>query len=603
MLITKSCQKSILFFTFFLLLYIFPGLLVVKASQNELSGYETILGQTKSVPPSNTNSDTTYVGFATRVRNNGTITKLEIYYVLSEASNLTCHIMDTDLNIIYSTPPQFKNSGHGIITFFINSLTVDNAEIYIALESDRQSLGLGTVQESQNVTNYVTSNNTIVGLENVQKNSLLDTWHKEHGQFESGISLYMTVYGSTCDTLYDRKNIYVSSSDGDDNNDGFSPDQALKSVSYALSLYPSNANIYLKSGEIFFEKNGLSLNGCSNLTLSSYGDTKLPILCGLQTTLLMNEDKNIYKFPISDDIGHLMLSNQIIWKRVMSNRTLQSDGEYYVNLADNLVTIYLSQKPNTNYISYANASHGISIKNCSNITISNIEISNYGKHGISISGNSSNICLLKNVIHDIGGATLSNVKYGNGIECWLNGLSNITIAQNTVFNCFDAGITPQIKDSKTYINTNILVTKNEIYNCTYPIEYFNSSPSNCQNIDFSSNYIHDCKDITEGYRENAATSYNAFFCMWRSNGNDSVTIDNNICINSDGSSISFLENSFGKISFSNNTFITNKENSIKNFDYFYGQNNRFLNTENSTSKRYINLTLSYYQDKGLALIR
>ncbi|MBQ6787629.1 MAG: right-handed parallel beta-helix repeat-containing protein [Lachnospiraceae bacterium] len=584
----------ILFFTIYSPLF-------VHASQTHQID---LLGQTKSILPTSQNSDILYSGFATRIKNLGTITTIKAYYVLSENSNLTCHIMDTDLNLLYSTQSQYTTAGCGYISFNINNFTTSNTEIYIALESDKKSLGLGTVQEASNVTGYVTSDNSISGIENAQKNASNGSWHKEHGSLKGGISLYLEVYGSFHSEPFSQKKIYVSSSYGNNNNDGLSQKNPLKTISHALTLYPSNANIYLKSGDLFFEPNGLQLNGSDNLTITSYGGTETPQICGLQPSLLIENSKNLYSFSIPNDIGHLILSNKVSWKRLVTNRPLQNDGEYFVDISKKRVLLFLEQKPINHRIYYSNAAHGISIKNSSNINIANLEICNYGKHGISIAGYSTNIAIHKNIIHDIGGSLLNDVKYGNGIECWLNGLSDISISQNTVYNCFDAGITPQIKSSESYTNTNILISKNEIYNCTYPIEYFNASTSNssCKNIIISSNYIHDCIDITNGYRESAATSYNAFFCMWRSTGNDNVIVKDNICINSDGYSASFSKDSYGKISFNDNVLITNKKQSIKNIDYFYGENNHFYNILTLPNKSSIKSFLSNYHEKGLALI-
>lgn len=564
--------------------------------------HNDLLGQSKSILPTSQNSNILYSGFSTRVKNVGIITTIKMYYVLSKSSNLTCHIMDTNLNILYSTPSLYTHAGYGFITFTLNNFTPPDTEFYIALESDKKTLGIGTVQETNNITDYVTSNNFVLDMANAQKNTPHSNWIKKNNHSEKDFSLYLEVYGYSKFQTNSQKRIYVSSSYGCDKNDGLTPTTALKSISHALSIYKNNVCIYLKSEDSFFEPYGLQLNGCNNLTLSFYGGTNPPKICGLQPAQLKKIDNNLYNFSIPSDIGHLILSNQILWKRIMTKKVLCNNGEYYVNIANNEVTLYLETNPVDNIIYYANNAHGISLKNSSNICISNLEICNFGKHGISIGGYSTDITIHQNIIHDIGGATLNNVKYGNGIECWLNGLSNITITHNIVYNCFDAGITPQIKSENSYTNSNILINQNEIYNCIYPIEYFNSCSTNssCRNIIISNNYIHDCIDITNGYRENAATSYDAFFCMWRSNGNDSIIITNNICINSNGHCISFLQDSSEKINFYNNTFVIKNSNTIKNPSYFYGINNNFINLSNTYSS---NTILSTYQHQGLALIR
>ena len=75
--------------------------------------------------------------------------------------------------------------------------------------------------------------------------------------------------------------VYVSSSAGDDSNDG-----SMKSPLKTFAKIPKeNARILLKKGDVFYEP----LSGLSNCVVDSYGKgSKYPEICGLK--LLKNPD-------------------------------------------------------------------------------------------------------------------------------------------------------------------------------------------------------------------------------------------------------------------------------------------------------------------------
>ena len=74
---------------------------------------------------------------------------------------------------------------------------------------------------------------------------------------------------------------YVDSINGNDANDGTSPEKAWKTLSRASSVtYSPGDEILLKKGSIFFERFGARGNGTEEnpITLATYGEGKMPIL-------------------------------------------------------------------------------------------------------------------------------------------------------------------------------------------------------------------------------------------------------------------------------------------------------------------------------------
>ena len=183
-------------------------------------------------------------------------------------------------------------------------------------------------------------------------------------------------------------------------------------------------------------------------------------------------------------------------------------------------------------------------------------------------------------------------------------MHDIYVYNNTVENCYDAGITPQVNSTSVMYgdSDNVIFKNNYISNCVYPIEYFNSSSYDCTNIKFLNNYIENCRDITEGYRENSATSSIAQMCLWRSRGaNDSIYIEDNVCIKSEKYALSFAENCAEKFHFKDNKFIISSNNAIRNPSYYSG-NDDILQIPNEPTTADEFAKLAYYRTLGIEKI-
>lgn len=367
---------------------------------------------------------------------------------------------------------------------------------------------------------------------------------------------------------------YYISAQGNDDNSGLSPLEPFMSLQHALDVADNNSTLLLKCNDSFYLEKGLTIKGKENIIISSYGAGRQPLICGLKSITANKISENLFSTPFNSDLGFILISNRLSMKRKTQSMMLNHEGEYIYNADNGNLFIYSSSELDSIEIQYAVPYHAISVRNSKNIIISDVEISFWGRHGVSIAENSSDVVVQNLYIHHIGGCvTAKGSKYGNGIECWLTKVSNVYIACNTVKNCFDAGITAQINDVANQGSENIYVYGNIISNCFYCFEYFNNNTenTNCKNLVVANNMLFSCNDITDGYREKSDHNFGAFFCTWSSCGTeDSILITNNVCQNSYENNITFAGNSHGKIRYINNYFTPAIKEHINKPNFFYG---------------------------------
>lgn len=133
--------------------------------------------------------------------------------------------------------------------------------------------------------------------------------------------------------------------------------------------------------------------------------------------------------------------------------------------------------PGEVYDSIEIASYGHVISAKSNNTFENLCIMYAGGHGITAS-TCTNLIIRNCEIGWIGGTSQyikdgKNTRYGNGIQIY-GGCDNFVIDKCYVYECYDAGISPQYSNVGTneVLLKNIYYTNNVIDKCIYNIEYF-----------------------------------------------------------------------------------------------------------------------------------
>lgn len=292
----------------------------------------------------------------------------------------------------------------------------------------------------------------------------------------------------SCDSVHANV-IYVSSSQGNDNNDGLSPEKPIRTIAFALAKADT---IYLKSGDVFYESIDVSRG-----YVSKYGGDKLPILRGykrLITPQWVPAGENLWKISLADnnyfgyDTRGSSLDNNIgcvheYDKDLLHGRKVQYkhemvrdwdiwQTEHYSNSdtkPENFDSLYLFLRTNPNQLKLE-----FSVaKTAARVTMAIIDGLRFEGFGFGVGARSQ--AVIRNCeIDAIGGriAVGSNeyVCYGNGIEFWIiKNMRDCVAEGNVISRCYDCGCTIQ---GRVDSPQNIVICNNIIIDCCQGWEDF-----------------------------------------------------------------------------------------------------------------------------------
>ncbi len=337
---------------------------------------------------------------------------------------------------------------------------------------------------------------------------------------------------------------YVSSTDGDDANDGLSPEKPFKTLAKvnATSLKPGDG-VFFKRGDVF--RGNLSTK--SGATYSAYGEGAKPRLYGSEENgtgkekwTLVEGTTNVYKYykqfadiggivvDKGDGNGEFILERKIAYlntsdmtyhnkvdgsdpfdvKSDLDNNTFFPDIRSTTMMVDK-GDLYLrsdESNPGELYksIEFIDGKAHI-ITALSDVTIDNLCLLYGARHGIG-AGTVTNLVITNCEIGWIGGGvhSLSDAganykilsRYGNGVEVY-GGCDGFVIDNCYVYQCFDAGITNQYQKGGTTSITekDVVFSNNLIEYCCYNIEYFMGvsdaySTRLLQNVLYENNILH-----------------------------------------------------------------------------------------------------------------
>lgn len=265
---------------------------------------------------------------------------------------------------------------------------------------------------------------------------------------------------------------YVSSSDGNDSNNGLSPLTPFKTLKKITDMVIKKGDkVLLKCNDLWNET--LTINNeddfnNEHILVSSYGVGEMPTLSSFKTT--KNKDwevyyDGIYRINLKNldgfktdyiNVGFLLDkgTKEIYYNRVRSISDIKENMDFYadetylylkceINPCDKFKELYIILRSNL-----ITAKH--------NIIISGLKLENTGGHGIV--GLRKN-CIVENCyINNCGGSVLfpdTFTRFGNGIE--ISNGENILIKNNKISNCYDVGFTIQ---GENIVNENTVVEGN-----------------------------------------------------------------------------------------------------------------------------------------------
>lgn len=305
---------------------------------------------------------------------------------------------------------------------------------------------------------------------------------------------------------------------------------------YYISSVSEVSNLKLDPGDVVLFRRGEVYRGnfitVSGVTYSAYGEGDKPVIMpspengsGSSKWILDYEDKatgkKIWKYYREDisDIGGINLisadgTHLVAYKEIPNysegvffKRSNPAEEFIYTDELDhNYEYVHLANKSSAGVIFTANPGENASgpvylrcdegnpgrlypsiefnanyhaIKAKSNVTIDNLCIKYFGRHGIS-AGTVHNL-IVTNCEIGWGGGSIQSYKngkvtrFGNGVEIY-GALVNYIIDNCYVYEIYDAGITHQISSTSggNYYMEGVYYTNNVLINSTYNIEYFMS---------------------------------------------------------------------------------------------------------------------------------
>lgn len=350
--------------------------------------------------------------------------------------------------------------------------------------------------------------------------------------------------------------VYVSSSLGDDMNDGLTIEKPVRTIVKALSISDS---ILLKRGDVFYER--IALKG---KYLGAYDEGDKPQISGFKRLVKpnwKNLKQNIWGLDLTqnnftgfdtkgtsrfNNIGAIYEYDKdlVHGTRVQYITELDEDWEFFqtdksdqalISANDfDILYLYSTADPNTLKLEFAVSSMAMSVTNS---IVENMTFRGFGD-GLYIWGNST----VRNCEIDvIGGSQWLNpgsfVCLGNGINFWISDRvnNNSLVENNVISRCYDCGATIQGRPISDKLNPcNIIIQNNLIYDCCQGFESFlrnekNNAPMKYIDCYFRSNTVANIGRTSGfGYDKNRVK-----YCHVLSNdftGSNGMIIENNTFI-------------------------------------------------------------------------
>jgi hypothetical protein len=282
---------------------------------------------------------------------------------------------------------------------------------------------------------------------------------------------------------------YVDYTTGDDGDTGLSEALAWKTIAKVNGeTFSGDDQILFNKGEVWREALEVPSSGTSGhpITFGAYGTGDKP--------LFMNSEAKNSTGDWTDDTGNIWYTHITLHLDVgflattsASSPTILSDkkstkvgcvnaGDFFYDQATDNLYVYCTQNPATEYSGYIECAYGESasygqVINIEKdyITIDGIEIKHSGAQGISVykvTTGTTGVTIQNCTVSYIGGVYLTGTtRWGNGIESYKSNAS-LTIQDNDVSQCFDAGITVECgTNSDSTIMNDFFIDHNTVDHC------------------------------------------------------------------------------------------------------------------------------------------
>ncbi len=284
------------------------------------------------------------------------------------------------------------------------------------------------------------------------------------------------------------KKYYISSLNGDDLNDGTSPQTAFKSIE-------GLTNVQLKQGDaVLFERGSVirlfsTFLASDGVTYGSYGSGEKPKIFGSAINLVNVEwtpsaKRNVWQIDyIYPECAGMFFDHgkEIGYKRT-SIRNLKKNTDFFQDPSKDILYVYCDKgNPSKVYesIEFSSQMSIIGIPSgVDNVTIDNLCIKYGGIMGVSGTWNTDHVNVTNCEIGYIGGGTTSSgtVRYGNAIQFW-TGANEIVCNHNWIYQTWDTAVTWQGNGGGSFTYNNISFCDNLLEYNNGDFEYWDDGSS------------------------------------------------------------------------------------------------------------------------------
>ena len=301
-----------------------------------------------------------------------------------------------------------------------------------------------------------------------------------------------------------KNTYYISEKNGDDNNDGKSPETPLKTIAGLNKKlrFPGKGTTFL------FERGGTYRGQIvvhTGLTIGSYGEGAKPILSGSKRNYAdpslwaETEYENVYRlaenitnvgvitFDHADDaIGNyddLYGTIRVFEKHIVEPVELETDLQFF-SCGSILYLCSTEGNPGERFKDIEIGTRADIIDgSASDLVIDNLHLKHTGAHGVGL-GSGDDVHVTNCVFSWLGGSLLGSygetqTQYGNAVEMYGN-CDGFYVENNWMWQIYDTAITHQ---GKNLTMKNIYYANNLMEYCHWGIESWMSQPDSYGSLD------------------------------------------------------------------------------------------------------------------------
>lgn len=306
---------------------------------------------------------------------------------------------------------------------------------------------------------------------------------------------------STESDFYARGRIIYVSNEGDDSNDGLTPETPIATIDKIKEIIQDGDTFLLRRGDMF---RGTILVNNHHITFSAYGEGKKPIFNGSlrnyadEEIWVKTEYENVWQCTIplhnvgiihynpdlstygnyKEKCAYMMTVNKD--KNFEGAKDLKAEYTAYSDLSTDILYVYAPDNPGKIYdcLEIGTRVNGIRGQ-ASHLTVDNLHIQHVGAHGVQdIVG--SHLTVTNCVFDWLGGSVLvgytanNSVRYGNAIE--VGRCDGYLVKNNWIYQIYDTGITHQTgAGAKCDVHQyDAMYLDNLIEYCLWSIEFYNA---------------------------------------------------------------------------------------------------------------------------------